>query len=132
MTNWNKKLAGIRTEDLNDNTKDATWVSWVLMLLCALPLMGCAGLAGGLICYISICIGAGLGDIQATLYVCIFVLVALGLLFCGAGAYTKYRYRTNKQAYRTEVEKRRNQNLGGQMAYGQPQPQTQVRPVRRR
>lgn len=125
-TDWKKKLANIATTDLKEETKDSTWVSYVIAFLLGIPILGATGLAGGLVCYLSICMGASIGDIQATLYVCIFILVFLGLLFCLCWWLTKKIYKKNKKAYRMEVQNRKNQSLGrGQPIYGrQPQPQT--------
>lgn len=123
MKDWKAKLAHIKTEDLKDDTKDSTWVSYVIAILLGIPILIGAGVAGGLVCYLSICLGASIGDIKATLSVCVFILVFLGLLFCACGWITKQVYKKNKKAYRREVENRRNAGIGGQAVYGQQRQQ---------
>lgn len=121
MKDWNKKLADIKLNDLKEHTKDYGWVSWTLALLIVIPLMALAGVAGVFICYYSICLGASIGDIKATLYVCIGLLVLVGLIFFTLVWVEQKTYKDNKKAYAKEVQKRRNGAMGVNRAYGQPQ-----------
>lgn len=131
MKDWSKKLAGIKTSDLKDDTKDAGWVQYLIVFLLLIPALCAMGLAGGLICYMCICMGASVGNITVTLYICIFILIALGLVFCAMGWITKAVYKKNKKAYRREIENRRNMSLKGQgnlNGYRQPQQQQYQQP----
>jgi hypothetical protein len=100
-----------KEKNFDDYKKKINWGTGTLGVLLGIILTPVAGVAGGLTCYLCIILGAKLKQITVTLYVGIFVLVALVVLMLVLYLITKALWQKKIQKYNEVVRRKRNENL---------------------